>query len=679
MKILLLSDIPPCENLTAGLVLSAMVRFLPRDSVFCFIVANPTVDIRMTPEFANIPVSLNEKPNENWSWLPQGRLVRRISAAVTSVGELFVEKVVVPRLVARAVDFGRQHRADRVWAVLQGQTTIRMAKAVAEGLGIPLHTHVWDPFSWWARANGLDRITTRRVQKVFDDAIRFSESVATASEPMADRYRKEFGVRAVPVVASHSRSMARHPDTRLDSANQLLVGMAGQFYASAEWLTLLKALDAANWTIGGRSVRVVAMGPQRPPGAETSRVVFLGWKAQADAATILSCCDVLYCPYPFDPVMKEVSQYSFPSKLVLYLAAGRPIVFHGPAYSSPVQYIRERRCGVVADRPLPTAIFNEIERLVGSPSAYAEAAKNAQQAFTDDFTLESMGRSMDAFIVCTGNTAGSCAALHNHAGVGEGASAWPLASKVERGWSIQRRILASGRRFKEGASTFRRALRGFARSAAFWIPQIRSMHHQIKQLLSENEALSQRNAQLQLAIGRVERQRSNTFVEAGASSGTSCTSAEGRLRAAIALLLDGERGLLLTEAGSEGVARQAGGHADCPASVAIEMGAAAVDSAFVMGACRERVAPADDWRIVRGKCSEAVLARLLRFVLTNETRRLLVFNRNLDLIALTLALGELSSLPVTIICDRNFEQDRIDWLSGREGFDVKILVEEDAQ
>jgi glycosyltransferase involved in cell wall biosynthesis len=143
-----------------------------------------------------------------------------------------------------------------------------------------------------------------------------------------------------------------------------------------------------------------------------ANVTFLGWKSQREAINILAGCDFLYCPYPFDPSMEEVVRQSFPSKLVLYLASGRPVIFHGPAYSAAADYIAGKGCGVLATRLSAESILREIERLVGDRKLYADMASKAQAAFLEDFTLDSMARSFDDFIGLESN---GVMALHDHA------------------------------------------------------------------------------------------------------------------------------------------------------------------------------------------------------------------------------------------------------------------------
>ena len=408
MKILLISDIPPCDDFTAGIVLSAMIRFLPRGTICCFAVVNPLLPLRMSSEFSSIPVEFHRKPVENWSWLPGAPPLGKFSSMASSAAEDYIGRSQVEPLIERAVAFGREQQVDRVWAVLQGQTTIRMALAVAQRLNVPLHSQVWDPFSWWVRANRIGDRTARDIQDLFDATIRGSAAVATASQPMAELYRDRFDVKALPVILGCP--VACTPPA-LAIGESLVIGMAGQFYAADEWLQLLRVLESVHWTVAGRRVSIVAMGPTKPPSAY-AHVTFLGWKPQPEALKLLSGFDLLYCPYPFDPAMREVAEFSFPSKLVLYLAAGRPVLFHGPDFSAPAHYIASKGCGIVVTDLAAATLLTEIERLVGDRSRYAETAAKAQAAFREDFTLESMARSVHDFI---GADADGAATLHDHA------------------------------------------------------------------------------------------------------------------------------------------------------------------------------------------------------------------------------------------------------------------------
>jgi Macrocin-O-methyltransferase (TylF) len=196
----------------------------------------------------------------------------------------------------------------------------------------------------------------------------------------------------VPLIACHAREEALRPEPKLRRDDEVVLGMAGQFYAEQEWQQFVQALNSVEWMIDGRQVRIKVLGHYVPSSpTPEGRCEFLGWKPQAEAIRILSeQTDILYCPYPSQPSLSEVTRLSFPSKLVTYFAAGRPVLFHGPDSASPALFLAERRAGLVAVGIGPPAAYNALHRLVTEPDLYAEIARNAQEVFATEFTIEQM-------------------------------------------------------------------------------------------------------------------------------------------------------------------------------------------------------------------------------------------------------------------------------------------------
>lgn len=394
MKILIFTDIPPTHALTAGLVLDRVVRFLPKGSVVCFAALGPWIEGPRPADLPWMPVYYTSKPPEQGS--QRFARIPVLNHLWGALNEIWKHKTQGAEILRKAVAFGRQHKVDAVLGVLQGQTMINLAAPLAKELNVPLYTLVWDPFSWWVRGHRLDPYTDKRTRKAFDEAIRKSQAVATASWAMADHYRAKYGVRAVPVIASHDKAMAKSPYPSLQHADRVTIGMAGQFYASAEWAQMILALECADWKIGGRDIYIRTMGGSPPPESKIppGQIEYLGWKSQPEMVAALSECDILYCPYPFTGELAEVSALSFPSKLVAYFAAGRPAIFHGPLDSSPGRYVVEHEAALGVGTPYASSIYNAMEALVTQPDLYRRIAENGQRAFAADFTL---GRMRDYF------------------------------------------------------------------------------------------------------------------------------------------------------------------------------------------------------------------------------------------------------------------------------------------
>jgi len=56
-----------------------------------------------------------------------------------------------------------------------------------------------------------------------------------ASSEMSDAFQTRYGVNAVALIACHDRRHSFRPPSRPHRPDELVVGIAGQFYANAEW------------------------------------------------------------------------------------------------------------------------------------------------------------------------------------------------------------------------------------------------------------------------------------------------------------------------------------------------------------------------------------------------------------------------------------------------------------
>ena len=382
-KTLLLTDIPPCQNWTAGQATAQMSLPFDQNELVVFSVTNSDLDLQMVPRLSGLVTEIHGKPNEAYD-----RTVH--SAEEVYAREAEVRNREIPRLVAEAVRFGQDHDVDQVWAVLQGQTLVRMAEGVAKGLGVPLRSLIWDPLKWWHLARGIDEETQRIDNGLLESAIKSSAFVVAPSWAMAEHITQTYGTPSEPIIASIDRSVARPPAGSISMAGPVVVGIAGQFYASDAWSALVEALDGCGWVVAGRPIVVNVYGASSPPERlDETKVRIKGWYSQADLVEAIHReCDICYCPYPFAEDMREVAEFSFPSKVVVYLASGRPIMFHGPDYSSPGKYLAQRSAGVTCGSREAHRILAALEHLIVDTADYARLAIAGSTCFHADFTLD---------------------------------------------------------------------------------------------------------------------------------------------------------------------------------------------------------------------------------------------------------------------------------------------------
>ena len=382
-KTLLLTDIPPCSNLTAGIVTAQICRAVPREDLSAFIILNPELNPELYPDLSDIPMRIIDKPKETRNPIFLGKNRGGLGAWINETRSRFHQ---IPPVIKRAVTYGCERNVDQIWAVLQGQTMIRSARLVAEGLNVPLRCSIWDPFDWWLRAWKVDPINSMIDRRLYVKTIRASRCIAAPSWAMADHIKKTYGVDSLPVIRAMEDQDICSPASFFRTSRELVIGMAGQFYAPKEWVAFCRALERADWHIGDRQVQLRIYGNFIPPNQIPSdRIHFAGWVHPAELTLRMHAeCDLLYCPYPMSEDMSDVAKWSFPSKLVNYFSAGRPVFFHGPEYSSAFLYVRDNEAGIVCCSFDADEITQKLKQL-SEPDTYPEMTSAGHRLVMRDF------------------------------------------------------------------------------------------------------------------------------------------------------------------------------------------------------------------------------------------------------------------------------------------------------
>jgi hypothetical protein len=77
----------------------------------------------------------------------------------------------------------------------------------------------------------------------------------------------------------------------------------------------------------------------------------------------------------------------FPTKLSTYLASGRPVLFHGPADSSPSHFLRRFPAGLCCDSLETSKIIDCLHKLASDVNFYNTATKAGQIALDEELDI----------------------------------------------------------------------------------------------------------------------------------------------------------------------------------------------------------------------------------------------------------------------------------------------------
>lgn len=392
MKILLISDLPPCTNHTSGLLIDRLCDYLLKNghTVYAYIVKSDAVQVEIPQEKINkITFQITRKPRENWgAW--------KLKAFGSWIGDLYTTTFSVPRIIRSITSFSNELQPDLIWGIVQGQTMTRLIRPVSEKTQVPYIVQIFDPISWWLQANQVDRRTQKKVMKEYGRMIRSSRCLIGASEKMAVEFKNLYGCRdAVPImmpfVPPHSKKRAGKRGEG-EEKSVFCIALAGQLYAYDAILSLITSLQSMNWQYKGKRIIFRIYGANMH--FDISSPCFLeyrGWVPQEQLLEELKEADLLYCPYRFEPDWAETARLSFPGKLSTYMWTGTPLLVHSPSYAGINTFVKSRRCGYVLESVEREDIVSMLKRIMDDEDRF-KMAETAKRVLAEELSVRVMYR-----------------------------------------------------------------------------------------------------------------------------------------------------------------------------------------------------------------------------------------------------------------------------------------------
>jgi len=351
MKILFLTDIPPCTNFTAGIIVNKWCDFLLEEGheVSISLVGEPSLNFEIPEDkssrikFLKIP-----KPREYWN-------IPTKSSKRSAIGEIrsFImnNKIAIfdiPKIAKTISDFGKAERVDIVFSLIQGQTLTRLTRKVSKGIGIPYVAQCWDPLEWWLRDYGFDKISSMINMLEFAEVAKHARKFASMSWGMSNVFEREYSAKCVTNVPG--LEAGRVQTKSKEKKNIFKIAFAGQLYATEEFDVLIKALDQMDWQLNEKKIQLELFGKTFDEKyVQHKNIKINGYLNQEELLHELASADLLYCPYWFDKKFEKACRISFPSKLTSYLKTAKPILMHAPHYASPRILLEEYKAAYICE------------------------------------------------------------------------------------------------------------------------------------------------------------------------------------------------------------------------------------------------------------------------------------------------------------------------------------------
>lgn len=315
-----------------------------------------------------------------------GRFLNRwLHFPVVLMRQLYV-KLIFSRKV---LSFIRQENARLLWFVLNSSEIIALAESVSRKAKVPFVVTVWDPPERAAYFLNYDVYSKYFLLKDFGRVLKKASRLALASENMVNEYAIRYGIQAVPFIQGVPSTLKQQPVPRPLKKDELTIGFAGSLYARKTWDALVSALDAVNWVIAGRAVRIVYCGKQFAEQAQSARhICFMGWRNVSEVIKIFKSVDLAYVPYIFDEKETLWGRLCFPNKIPIYLASGCPLFAHAPSGSSPVEFLKKYNCGIACNSIEGGEIVSALEKFSNKGINEKELSQEIERAFSESLGMQ---------------------------------------------------------------------------------------------------------------------------------------------------------------------------------------------------------------------------------------------------------------------------------------------------
>lgn len=330
-----------------------------------------------------IPQNLQDLPKMQSSLriFPRNKYYK-ILKRIPLVEELFYY-IKVPFVERKVIKFLKRNDVNLIICVLRADV-LAIINRVIKKTNIPLLGYISDTVE--AEFSEKRLIYNLKLKEYFK-AINTSKSIYVAGETMQKYIQSSFQKKTSILRLGFEDNLISERALG-DSIN---IFFSGSVYAQQEFETFVNALNEFAFKFPQFTIKLMTATKYNiKTQTENVEIENLGWQKEENLYKIMKECHIGYLPYKFDLRNKMQMQYAFPTKSGFYLSSGLPIFFHGPEYSSMVEFFKKYECGIHCASLQTEKIIRHLGKIIFDKEFYSKCLRNAEIAYKNEFTIEVM-------------------------------------------------------------------------------------------------------------------------------------------------------------------------------------------------------------------------------------------------------------------------------------------------
>lgn len=266
---------------------------------------------------------------------------------------------------------------------LDGLHLGQVAKQLKTRLAVSFHDH----YRYFLQTGAYSKQNLGEVRYAWQSADRRF----VISSELGNSLASEFGQNEFTVITDGVENLPQAASTLPDG--DPVIYFMGQFHPMYQenFSALIKALGIVAKS-NNRRLKLLLRGRWIPelPTHSLVDVERLPLGNDRDVANDLSRCHAAYLPLPFEESYRDFSAFSLSTKMITYLAAGRPVLYHGPADSAAGRLLQVEQAAFCHNSLEAADLAKAIDELVTNRELAAFCANSGLKLARDRFHCKSI-------------------------------------------------------------------------------------------------------------------------------------------------------------------------------------------------------------------------------------------------------------------------------------------------
>jgi hypothetical protein len=371
-KIRVFTDTVPDPNTTSGNVLDQIFSECAQnhDLEFCIIGSDNSSSYLISEALVGAKFNFLQGPVTNWNL---GIFTKLYSRLLLKYFHSDIQRISSWILRENSRDL-----PDHQIFVLQSSASIIICEKF-RGTTSSYTTVSFDPWRWWSNTHhvptSLDTVVSKNLEDIFSEGHHlvpnsiWGELFPNSKGTFIDLYPTFQGAASKPAYIQNTQT-------------SINFCFAGKTYALAELKKFIEFMDSKDWILFNLEVFLHIYGPSNP--FSSKNIIYHGNLGSKVLVHELVQHDYAILPYPSENIDEDIARLSFPSKYLLYLSAGLPVIYIGNISATVCKFTKLTGITTTTDNFMKSFESDFIRLL----SSHEVIKQNTESLISENFSKE---------------------------------------------------------------------------------------------------------------------------------------------------------------------------------------------------------------------------------------------------------------------------------------------------